>query len=105
MVSIATKINNSSIQLYVYCRQILPFLILGLIISMVISPTSYAAGVNHLDGLKDDVGATFGAGSDMQYYILLFEGIAGAYAYSKTKSYAALVGVPVLMMFTHFALK
>ena len=104
-MNIATTINNRSLQFYVYARQILPFLIVGFLISLVFCPTSHAAGVNHLSGLKDDVGATFGAGSDMQYYILLFEGIAGAYAYSKTKSIAALVGVPVLMVFTHYALK
>ena len=40
-----------------------------------------------------------------QKIYMLFEGIAGAYAYSKTKSIAALVGVPVLMVFTHYALK
>ena len=104
-MSIATTINNRSIQLYVYAQQVLPFLILGFLISQVLSGTSHAAGVNHLSGLKDDVGATFGAGSDMQYYLLLFEGIAGAYTYSKTKSMAALVGFPTLMLFTHFALK
>lgn len=104
-MSIATTINNRSIEFYVYSTKVLPFLALGFLVSMLLSPASYAIGVNHLSGLKDDVGATFGAGSDMQYYILLFEGIAGAYAYTKTKSYAALVGVPVLMAFTHYALK
>ena len=104
-MSIATTINNRSIQLYVYAQQVLPFLILGCLISLFLSGTSHAAGVNHLAQMKDDVGATFGAGSDMQYYLLLFEGIGGGYAYIKTKNIAMLAGVPVLMVFTHYALR
>ncbi|HCU6014436.1 TPA: conjugal transfer protein TraA, partial [Legionella pneumophila] len=39
------------------------------------------------------------------YFLLLAEGLAGAYAYIKTKNIAVLAGVPVLMVFTHWALK
>lgn len=100
------KVNELSIKCYVYARHLLPFLIVGFVISCIMSSTSFAAaGVNRLEGLRGDVVATFGAGSDMQYYLLLAEGIAGAYAYTKTKNIAVLAGVPVLMVFTHYALK
>lgn len=63
------------------------------------------AGVNYLAGLKEDVHSTFGSGSDTQYFLLLAEGLAGAYAFWKTKSLPVLCGLPVLMVFTHWALK
>ena len=99
------KSNNASITCYVYIRCLLPFVLVGFVLSLFMNGSSFAGGVNHLAGLKDDVGATFGAGSDMQYFLLLAEGLAGAYAYTKTKNIAVLAGVPVLMVFTHYALK
>lgn len=104
-MKLSTAINDASIKFYVYSRHIFPLVMLGFIVSLVMSSTTFAGGTNHLAGLKEDVGATFGAGSDMQYFILLAEGLAGAYAYTKTKNIAVLAGVPVLMLFTHWALK
>lgn len=59
---------------------------------------------NHLSGLKSDIADTFGANSDVPYFLLLAEGVVGAMAYIKTKNLMVLAGVPVLMIFTHFAL-
>ena len=92
---------------YLYARLCLPFLMIGLALICLMPDSCFAANgaVNRLAGLKEEVGATFGADSDVPYFILLAEGLAGAYAYIKTKNIAVLAGVPVLMVFTHWALK
>lgn len=59
---------------------------------------------NHLGTLKTDIVDTFGAKSDVPYFLLLAEGVVGAMAYIKSKNIMVLAGVPVLMIFTHFAL-
>lgn len=98
-------LNQTSIKAYVYAQRALPLFTIGFTLASLFSNDAFAAGTNHLSGLKDDVVATFGAGSDMQYFLLLAEGIGGAYAYTKTKNIAVLAGVPLLMVFTHWALK
>lgn len=104
-MKISTAINNAGLKFYVFSREVLPFLMLGFVIYCLMSGSGHAEGVNRIAGLKGDVSATFGAGSDMQYFILLGEGLAGAYAYSQTKNIWVLAGVPILMVFTHWALK
>lgn len=105
-MNIASTMNDASIKAYVWCRDILPWVALGFMVYLVCSGMAHAdGGVNHLSGMKEDVKATFGKGSDTQYFILLAEGLAGAYAYIKTKNIAVLCGVPLLMVFTHWALK
>ena len=96
---------QASIKTYAYAQRTLPLFTIGCALASIWSGDVFAAGTNHLSGLKDDVVATFGAGSDMQYFLLLAEGIGGAYAYTKTKNIAVLAGVPLLMVFTHWALK
>ena len=104
-MKITTAINDISIKFYVYAKHILPFLILGEAIAMLMTNKSFAAGTNYLSGLKADVGATFGSGSDTEYFILLGEGLLSAIGYMKTKNIMLLGGLPVLMAFTHWALK
>lgn len=105
-MKITATINDASLRAYVWCRDILPYVALGFCLYMVMTNMAHAdGGVNHLSGMKDDVKATFGKGSDTQYFILLAEGLGGAYAYMKTKNIAMLCGVPLLMVFTHWALK
>ena len=104
-MKIITAMNDSSIKFYVYVRHVLPFLMLGFVISLLITNKGFAAGTNYLSGLKADVGATFGSGSDTEYFILLGEGLLGAIGYMKTKNIMLLGGLPVLMAFTHWALK
>lgn len=62
-------------------------------------------GVNRLDGLKPDIQATFGTGSDVEYVLYIAEALSVAYAFHKTKSYPVFAALPVLMVFTHWALK
>lgn len=100
-----TAINDLSLKGYLYSLQFIPLLLLGFALFCLIPDLCFATGVNHLAGLKDEVAATFGAKSDTPYFILLAEGLAGAYAYMKTKNIAVLAGVPVLMIFTNYALK
>lgn len=97
-------LNDLSIKGYLYARQLLPFLMIGLAL-LCLMPDSCFAAENRLAGLKTEVAATFGADSDLPYFLMLAEGLAGAYAYIKTKNIAVLAGVPVLMIFTHWALK
>ena len=104
-MNLTKKINDTSLKAYVCAQRKLPFLTIGFTLAALFSGDVLAAGTNHLAGLKDDVVATFGAGSDMQYFLLLAEGLGGAYAYTKTKNIAVLAGVPLLMVFTHWALK
>lgn len=105
-MKIKSVINELSLKCYSACCDILPLVLIGGVASMVI-PTDALADVatNHLAGLKSEVGATFGAGSDMQYFLLLAEGLAGTWAYIKSKNIMVLGGVPLLMAFTHWALK
>ena len=104
-MKIATKINDASLKCYVYARGVLPFLMLGLVMYLFMSNDSIAAGVNRLEGLKGDVGATFGAGSDIEYYLYLAEGLMAGMGFMKTKNIMLLGGLPLLMVFTHWALK
>lgn len=104
-MKLLNALNQASIKTYTYAQRRLPLFTLGFALASIFNGDVFAAGTNHLSGLKNDVVATFGAGSDMQYFLLLAEGIAGAYAYTKTKNIAVLAGVPLLMVFTHWALK
>lgn len=61
-----------------------------------------AAGADPLaDSLKPQIAAMFGAGSTVSYAIYTAEMIAGAVGYIKSKNPLILVGVPILVMFTH----
>ena len=104
-MKIKAKINELSLKFYVYCQEVLPILALGIAIYALSTSTSFAEGTNYLTGLKADVGKTFGAGSDTEYFIYLAEGLMAAFGYIKTKNIMLLGGLPVLMAFTHWALK
>ena len=104
-MTIATKINSYSLKCYVYAREVLPFLMLGLLMYGLMSSNTFADGVNRLAGLKGDVGATFGAGSDTEYFLYLAEGLMAGMGFMKTKNIMLLGGLPLLMVFTHWALK
>lgn len=104
-MKIATKINNASLKCYVYAREVLPFLMLGLVMYCFMSNNSFANGVNYLAGIRSDVGATFGSGSDTEYFLYLAEALMIAMAWMKTKNIMVFGGLPLLMMFTHWGLK
>jgi hypothetical protein len=51
--------------------------------------------------LKPQIQALFGAGSTVAYGIYIGEIVMGSVAYVKTKNLMLLLGVPILMLFTH----
>ena len=53
------------------------------------------------NSVKPEVAALFGAGSTIAYCIYLAEIVLGSVAYVKTKNLLLLLGVPILMLFTH----
>ena len=104
-MKIIKAMNEISIKAYVYAGRIMPLSVLSAGVSILMTDPCFAAGTNYLSGLKADVGATFGGGSDTEYFILLGEGLLSAIGYMKTKNIMLLGGLPVLMAFTHWALK
>lgn len=104
MKKLAT-INKLSLKFYARNREILLFVFWGAALFCLMPSLSFAEGVNYLAGLKSDVSKTFGADSDLPYYLYIGEAIIAAYGYSKTKNIMLLGGLPVLMLFTHWALK
>ncbi len=63
-------IDDLSIKGYLYARQFFPFLLIAMAL-ICLMPDSCFASENRLAGLKADVGATFGADSDLPYFLLL----------------------------------
>lgn len=104
-MKITAKWNDLSLKCYVYSREILPLIILSMVFCCLLPATSFAEGTNYLAGLKSDVGKTFGAGSDIEYYLYSGEAILAGIGWVKTKNIMLLGGLPVLMLFTHWALK
>ena len=104
-MKIIANMNDLSLKFYAYCRDILPFVVLGAALFCLMPSLSFAEGTNYLAGLKSDVVKTFGADSDLPYYLYIGEAILAAYGYSKTKNIMLLGGLPVLMLFTHWALR
>ena len=51
--------------------------------------------------LKPQIQALFGAGSTVAYAIYIGEIVMGGVAYVKTKNLMLLLGVPILVLFTH----
>lgn len=94
------KQSSTTNNMSVYWNLLMMMVLIGFM--MFYASDSHAT--NHLSGLKSDIADTFGANSDVPYFLLLAEGVVGAMAYIKTKNLMVLAGVPVLMIFTHFAL-
>jgi type IV conjugative transfer system pilin TraA len=51
--------------------------------------------------LKPEIQALFGSDSTVAYGIYIAEIVMGSVAYVKTKNLMLLLGVPILMLFTH----
>ncbi len=101
-MKLRNKLNELSLNASLGAYKALSALGLGLVTSECLAD---GAGVNRLEGLKNDVHATFGSGSDVEYILLLAQGLFCAYRYKASGNIAYLAGLPVLMVFTHFALK
>lgn len=101
-----TIIHQKAKQGVKFVLDITPYLLLAALFLVVLQQGAHAdGGTNYLADLKNDVSATFGQDSDIPKYLYLGEAILGAFAYMKTKNIMVLAGLPVLMIFTHFALK
>jgi len=51
--------------------------------------------------VKPQVAALFGSGSTVAYCIYIAEIVLGSVAYVRSKNLLLLLGVPILMLFTH----
>jgi type IV conjugative transfer system pilin TraA len=100
-----TAVNRISIASYVKAKDTFSFLTLGVFLMMLMAGEGHADGVNHLATLKPDISATFGGTSDVPFYLYMAEAIGAGMAYIKTKNIVMLAGLPILMVFTHWALK
>lgn len=82
----------------------MPLLILSWIVVLFLTNTCHAEGQNYLKGMKADINATFGKESDLPGYLYAAETIVAGIAWLKTKSPWIFVGLPLLMIFTHWGL-
>lgn len=103
-MNVAQSINNISIKLYVQLRENIGLIFIAAALYFLMTGDSLAAGVNRIAGLKDDAVATFGKGSDTEYYLCLAEALTCGYLYVKNKNVGSLISLPVLVAFTHWAL-
>jgi len=71
-------------------------------IGVCLTGTSLAVGTDPLAAtIKPEITALFGSGSTVSYAIYVGEIILGAVGYIKSKNPMILIGVPVLVLFTH----
>ncbi|MCF6768423.1 hypothetical protein L3V86_08605 [Thiotrichales bacterium 19S11-10] len=97
--------NPKAHKAYHIAKKCLPYLLLFSFILLVFSGSLYAAeGVDYLEGAKGDVAKTFGEDSSFIYFAYIAEVLIGGVAFIKTKSPWTLVGIVILMIFTHFFL-
>lgn len=97
-------IRTQSFKLYEFTRWTMPLLVLSWIVVMCLTNTCHAEGQNYLSGMKSDVSATFGKNSDLPGYLYGAETLVAGFTWMKTKSPWVFVGLPLLMIFTHWGL-
>ncbi|HFF3361220.1 TPA: hypothetical protein ACGCKN_002002, partial [Legionella pneumophila] len=104
IMNVSAVIRKSSIKLYEFMRWSLPLLVLSWLIVLCLTNIGYAEGQNYLSGVKSDVSATFGKNSDLPGYLYAGETLVAGVTWMKTKSPWVFVGLPLLMIFTHWGL-
>lgn len=87
--------------LRISCRS-LPYLYLASMFTLVMSGYSYADGTDYLSGAWTSVNTTFGESSSFMKIVYVAEVGAIAFAWVKTKSPMVLLGLPILLLATHF---
>lgn len=97
-------IKEQSIKLYEFARWTMPLLVLSWIVVMCLTNTCHAEGQNYLSAMKGDVSATFGKNSDLPGYLYMGETLVAGVTWWKTKSPWVFIGLPLLMIFTHWGL-
>lgn len=89
----------NAVKRFIFKGMMTLFFIFGLLVS------NFAFADQGLDPLaaaiKPQVQALFGAGSTVAYCIYIAEIIFGSVVYVKTKNLLTLLGVPILVLFTH----
>ncbi len=103
-MNVSTVFREQCIKAHEFLKWSMPLIILSWIIVICVSGTGHAEGQNYLKGMKGDINATFGKESDLPGYLYAAETFVGAMTWLKTKSPWVFVGLPVLMIFTHWGL-
>lgn len=91
-------------QIHEFLSGSIPVLILSSMVLLCLASQGYAEGQNYLSGIKSDVSATFGKNSDLPGYLYVAETLFAGFTWMKTKSPWVFVGLPLLMIFTHWGL-
>ena len=84
-----------------FSLKVLPYCYWVLVIMALLSGTAYAS-TDYLEGAGTAVSGTFGDNTTFEHLLYLGEAVGCAFTYMKTKSYYALIGLPVLMIVTHY---
>jgi len=87
--------------------KILPYCYWIVVLLALVQGYVYAgpSGTDYLSGADTAIAGTFGDNTTFEHVLYVVEACAGAIAYIKTKSYMVLIGLPVLMIVTHFFFK
>jgi hypothetical protein len=97
-------LKEKKVQLHEFLKWSAPVLILSSIVLLCLTSIGHAEGQNYLSGIKSDVSATFGKNSDLPGYLYVAETLFAGFTWMKTKSPWVFVGLPLLMIFTHWGL-
>ncbi|HAU0311404.1 TPA: pilus assembly protein [Legionella pneumophila] len=97
-------VHEKSILLYELMQRALPLLTFTALAMICLIGTCHADGTNYLSGMKSDVSATFGKNSDLPNYLYGAETLVAGFTWLKTKSPWIFIGLPLLMIFTHWGL-
>lgn len=103
-MSVKSMMREKSFKSSILTKEIFIFLLLVLIVFFIGEGGVFATGTNHLLSLKEDAAATFGSSSDLPNYLYGAEGLTALVTYIKTKSPMVFLGLPIVMIFTTFAL-
>lgn len=103
-MNLSTVIREKSIKFHDALRWSIPLLVLSWIVVICLTNSCHAEGINYLSGMKNDINATFGKGSDLPGYLYAGETLVAGFTWMKTKSPWVFVGLPLLMIFTHWGL-
>ncbi|HAT7956490.1 TPA: pilus assembly protein [Legionella pneumophila] len=103
-MNVSAVIRKSSIKLHEFIQWSVPLLVFSWLVVLCLTNTCHAEGQNYLSGIKSDVSATFGKNSDLPGYLYLGETLGAGVLWWQKKSPWVFIGLPLLMLFTHWGL-
>ncbi|KTC69809.1 putative fimbrial protein precursor (Pilin) [Legionella birminghamensis] len=104
-MTINARVREKSIQLHEFLKWSMPVLVFSWLLIVCFTSIGHAeAGQNYLSGMKSDVSATFGKNSDLPGYLYGAETLVAGVTWMNKKSPWIFVGLPLLMIFTHWGL-